>query len=161
MSIDPVHRSITVKTSPARAFEAFAREIGRWWPKRMQIGATPFSDVVMEPHRGGRWFERGADGTEINWGEVLVWDPPRRLLLAWRINASFAYDPALLTELELTFAPEHGGTRVTLEHRNLDRFGDAAERVAEQLRGGWAAPLQAFANFADASQTQQTGAAHA
>jgi hypothetical protein len=38
-------------------------------------------------------------------------------LLGWQINCQWGYDPDILTEVELTFAPaEGGGTLVTLEH---------------------------------------------
>ncbi len=82
---------------------------------------------------------------------MLAWEPPGRLLLGWQIDSKFAYDPALLTEVELTFAAvEGGGTLVTLEHRNLERFGADAERMAEVLGGGWPTFLGTFRGYADA-----------
>jgi uncharacterized protein YndB with AHSA1/START domain len=103
----------------------------------------------MEPRVGGRWFERAADGTETNWGKVLAWDPPGRVLLAWQINASWTYDPDLLTEVEMSFADQGDGTTlVTLEHRKLERFGDSAKALADQLGNGWPGLLQAFAAYA-------------
>ncbi len=59
---------------------------------------------------------------------MLAWEPPGRALLGWRLNNAFEYDPELVTEVELTFAPAPGGTVVTLEHRDLHGFGDAARR---------------------------------
>ncbi len=87
---------------------------------------------------------------ETHWGRVLAWDPPERLLLAWQLNGQFAYDPDLVTEVELTFAPLGSGARVTLEHRNLERFGADAERVTGLLGGGWPGFLGGYAAFADA-----------
>jgi len=73
-------------------------------------------------------------------------------LLGWQIDHTWRYDPALLTEVELTFAPtDTGGTRVTLEHRNLERFGSDAARHAERLGGGWPARLAEFAEYANAN----------
>jgi uncharacterized protein YndB with AHSA1/START domain len=123
--------------------------MGDWWPAGHSIGASPIKAVVIEPRAGGRWFERGDDGVETAWGRVLEWAPPGRLLLAWQINAAWTYDPDFETELELTFTPLPAGTRVRLEHRNLERFGDSAEKMAASLGGGWPTIVDGFAVFAD------------
>jgi uncharacterized protein YndB with AHSA1/START domain len=148
VTISPIVRTIQVKPAPARAFELFATRMQSWWPKG--IGKNPHADIVVEPRAGGRWFERDADGAETNWGKVLAWEPPARLLLGWQINGRWGYDPDLLTEVELTFTPAAGGgTLVTLEHRNLERFGAEAARITEQLGGGWPRRLAEFAEFAN------------
>jgi uncharacterized protein YndB with AHSA1/START domain len=104
---------------------------------------------VIEPHAGGRWYERDEGGKETQWGRVLAWEPPQRVLLAWQINSQWRYDPGLSTELELIFeAQAGGGTRVTLEHRNLERFGADAEAHAQKIRGGWPAVVGHFAAYA-------------
>jgi len=149
MTIAPVVTSVPVKAPPARAFEIFTGDIGRWWPADKTIAKTPSVDVVIEPHAGGRWYEIDAAGAITPWGRVMAWEPPRRLLLAWQINSRFAYDPDFLTEVELTFAPQGAGTLVTLEHRNLERFGDDAAKLAGQLGGGWPTIVGQFASFAD------------
>jgi uncharacterized protein YndB with AHSA1/START domain len=149
MSIAPVVKSVTVKASPERAFELFTGQMGRWWPVGKTIGKSPHVAVVVEPRAGGRWFERDAAGLETNWGKVLAWEPPKRVLLGWQLNSQFAYDPEFLTEVELTFTPAAGGAIVTLEHRNLERFGDDAEKVAAQINMGWPKFLAEFAAYAD------------
>ena len=151
MSIAPIIRTIRVNPAPARAFELFAAHMGDWWPGAT-VGKKQHVAVVIEPRKGGRWYERDADGTETQWGCVLAWEPPGRLLLNWQLNGSFAYDPDLVTELELTFAlAEGGGTLVTLEHRNLERFGANAASHAERLRNGWPSKIDGFAKYANAA----------
>ncbi len=147
MSIAPVRCSLSVKAPPARAFEFFTRDIGRWWPKDKTIGPAHAAEIVLEPHVGGRWFERAADGIETGWGKVLVWNPPERLVLGWQIDATWKHDPNFETEVELVFKPEGAGTLVSLEHRNLERFGDSAEKIKTQISGGWPAILNFFAGF--------------
>jgi uncharacterized protein YndB with AHSA1/START domain len=149
MTIAPIVRTVTVKAPPARAFELFVGAMGEWWPRGKTIGHNPFTEIVVERRPGGRWFERAGDGVETDWGKVLEISPPHRLLLAWQLDAAFRHDPTLITEVELTFAPLEGGTRVTLEHRNLERFGDSAARLADQLGGGWPTILDLFAGHAD------------
>ena len=69
----PVRRSIRVKATPARAFEVFAARMGSWWPKSHSVGTSPLREVIIEPRAGGRWYERGEDGSECEWGHVLEW----------------------------------------------------------------------------------------
>jgi uncharacterized protein YndB with AHSA1/START domain len=146
----PVRKSIRVKAAPQQAFEIFTAGMGRWWMKSHSIGTSPQQDVVMEPRAGGRWFERGEDGSECPWGKVIAWEPPSRVLLAWQIDGQWKYDATLVTEIEVRFIPDGSGTRVELEHRNLERFGPAAEQVRGQLDsdGGWSGLLQRFAEAA-------------
>ena len=151
MTIAPVVKTLTVKASPERAFAAFTANMSAWWPKGHTIGAQPFETVVLEPRVGGRWFERAADGAETNWGKVLAWDPPRGLTLAWQISAEWAYDPDLVTEVELSFAGQADGTtQVTLEHRKLERFGAKAQAMADQFNGGWVGVIQHFVDYVQA-----------
>ena len=147
----PVRKSITVKADAAHAFEVFTAGIGRWWPRSHCIASSPQKDVVMEPRAGGRWYEIGEDGSECNWGKVLVFDPPRRLLLAWQISGEWKYDPELVTEVEVKFTPLSASeTRVELEHRNLERFGDKADDVRSRIDSpnGWGALLGTYAEVA-------------
>jgi uncharacterized protein YndB with AHSA1/START domain len=150
MSIAPILRTVQVKAAPARAFELFAGHMEQWWPIGRTIGQNPHVAIVVEPRAGGLWFERDDDGHETRWGKVLAWEPPTRLLLAWQINTQWTYDADFQTEVELTFAPaDGGGTLVTLEHRDLERFGADAASHAELLRGGWPGLLAGFAQHAD------------
>jgi len=151
MSIAPIIRSVRVKAAPARAFDVFTTQMAQWWPKGGTLSKSPHVAIVIEPWPEGRWFEQDAEGRETQWGKVLKWEPPTRLLLGWQISCDWAYDPNLLTEVELTFAAaDSGGTVVTLEHRNLERFGSQAAAHAEKLRGGWPSRVTAFAEYADA-----------
>jgi uncharacterized protein YndB with AHSA1/START domain len=158
MTIAPIIKTVVVKTPPPRAFDLFTGSMGQWWPRGATIGAHPHEAIVIEPRVGGRWYEADADGVKSLWGEVLAWEPPTRLLLGWKLNSRFAYDPGLLTEVELTFAPQAGGrTLVTLEHRHLERLGVDAARTAEQLGDGWPARLQNFVDFTGDAATSAAG----
>ena len=151
MTIAPISRTVRVRTAPSQTFDLFASHMTRWWPEGRTIGKAPAVAIVLEPRAGGRWFERDAAGHETPWGTVLAWEPPARLLLGWQLDARFAFAPDLVTEVEVTFAPVgDGGTLVTLEHRDLERFGADAVAVAGRLAGGWSDRLRDFAAHADA-----------
>lgn len=154
ISPSPVRRSVTVKASPARAFEVFTSGFSSWWPKTHSIGTVPLKTATIEPRAGGRWYETGEDGSECPWGDVIAWEPPQRIVLAWRIGTDWKFDPDLLTEVEVRFVPlASGGTRVDLEHRLLENMGPKAEETAVMLdsEGGWGGILQGFGTVLDAT----------
>lgn len=153
MSVAPLKRTIHVSVAPAKAFDLFTSQMGDWWPKGKTVGKKPHVAIVVEPKPGGKWAERDEDGIETQWGKVLAWEPPGRLLLGWQLDGQFQYDPELLTEVELTFTPMEGGTLVALEHRNLERFGLDAARMAEALGSGWATRLSDFGAAASQPDT--------
>lgn len=143
----PVRRSVTVEVPVERAFQVFTANFGRWWPAAYSIGATALKTAVIEPRVGGRWYEIGDDGQECLWGEVLAWEPPSRILLAWRIRADWQFDPDLLTEVEVNFVPlGTGATRVDLEHRLLENMGssEAVARGIYESDGGWSGILAGY-----------------
>jgi uncharacterized protein YndB with AHSA1/START domain len=146
----PVRKSVYVAASPEHAFDTFANGIGRWWPKSHHIGKAGLDRPVLEPRDGGRWYELAVDGSECEVGKVLAWEPPQRLLLAWQLRHDFTYDPDLVTEVEVTFAPEGDGTRVNLEHRNLERLGETAEALRQSIDSpnGWGLLLQLYSEAA-------------
>ena len=136
-----VRKTITVDVPIARAFEVFTTDFDRWWPRTHHVGATDMAEAIMEGRQGGRWYERGIDGSECEWGSVLVYEPPERLVLAWQLDNEFHYDKDLHTEVEVRFTAEGPErTRVDLEHRGLDRYGagpgqDAGPRSTRTAAG--------------------------
>jgi len=157
MSIEPVRKQIVVATSPERAFRVFTERMDAWWPRAHHIGKSPLKRMVLESGVGGRWYSICEDGSECGVGKVLEWSPPRRLLLAWQITAQWQFDPAFVTEIEITFTPEQPmRTRVDVEHRNMERFGVAAEALREEFNspGGWSATLTGFASVAEKEEEQ-------
>ena len=150
-----IRRVISVEAPPEVAWRVFTEEMGTWWPLAVyKIGTANAVDAVIEPHVGGRWYERGDAGSTCDWGRVLAWEPHSRLVLTWDINADFQYDPALKTEIEVRFITEgRAGTRVEFEHRRLDRFGDRRDEMRKIFdeTGDWGKLLASFAQTAAAS----------
>lgn len=153
-SISDLTGTVTVALPVERAFAFFTESFGAWWPAAYHIGEADMADAVLEPYVGGRWFERGVDGTECDWGRVLVWEPPHRLVVTWQISGHWKFDadPDRASEIEVRFVAEGPDrTRVDLEHRHLDRLveGEAMRTVIEQSGGGWSTVLQQFATAAE------------
>jgi uncharacterized protein YndB with AHSA1/START domain len=152
-----VRKTMRVQAPPAVAWRVFTEKMGTWWPlAHYKIGKTAAVDAIVEPRVGGRWYERGDDGSTCEWGTVLAWEPPSRLVLSWDISADWQPDPALKTEIEVRFIAEgEDATRVELEHRRLDRYGarrDEMRRVFD-TEGDWGRLLEMFARAAAAAQS--------
>lgn len=140
-----IRKAIEVRAPIGRAFEVFAGRMGEWWHKEHSIAReTTQADVVIEPRAGGRWYEVGTDGSEHDWGKVLAYDPPKRLLLAWQLTREFQYDSSFETTVEVNFEERDGLTIVTFEHRDLERMGADAVQLLEGMDGGWAMLLDLF-----------------
>jgi uncharacterized protein YndB with AHSA1/START domain len=156
-TIEPLRTSIAVRRSPRDAFRLFTRDIGTWWPVDVHSLAVDEHDgrvgveaLIFEEREGGRIVERMSDGSEGTWGTVLVWDPPRRLVLAWKPNTN-DLPP---TELEIRFTPRDAGTLVELEHRGWERLGAAADAARGGYGAGWVAVLARFADVADGEENR-------
>ena len=145
-----IRKTIDVKAPIDRAFAVFAAHMGEWWHKEHSIARdTTQVDVVIEPRSGGRWYEKGADGSERPWGRVIAYDPPSRLVLAWQLTREFVYDPDYETMVEVTFEETADGTRVHFEHRDLERMGPDAVEMLEGMDGGWGMLLDLFKKEAE------------
>jgi uncharacterized protein YndB with AHSA1/START domain len=143
-----VTKSVTVRASAERAFTVFTERFASWWPASHHIGAAELADAVIEPRVGGRWFERGVDGAECDWGQVLAYEPPARVVLSWHLQGDWSYhpDPARASEVEVRFVAEAPDrTRVELEHRHLERHDDPdAVRDGVASPKGWSGILDGY-----------------
>jgi uncharacterized protein YndB with AHSA1/START domain len=96
------------------------------------------------------------DGSECEWGQVLAYEPPTRLLLSWQINGTWQYDPDLAhaSEVEVIFTDlGDGRTRVDLEHRAFERHGATASSVQDAVGGdgGWPMIMERFTESAEST----------
>ncbi len=148
--VEPVRKSILVKASPERAFRLFTQGMDTWWPKTHHIGGSPMKGIVVEPRPGGAIYTEQEDGTICPWASVLEWEPPHRFLFAWQVTPAWQYEPDLArcSDVEVLFTPtDDGMTLVELEHRNLQRHGEACHTMRGQVGadGGWGTVLSLFA----------------
>ena len=136
--------TIEVDVSVDRAFDVFTREFDRIKPREHNMLGEEIAETVLEPKAGGRLYDRGVNGATCDWGSVLAYEPPRRLLLGWHISPYWQIetDPARASEIEVTFTPiDDTHTRVDLVHRHLDRHGDGWQDARGALEGGDGWPL--------------------
>jgi uncharacterized protein YndB with AHSA1/START domain len=148
-SFPPLRGSVTVNVPLERAFQFFTGSLTAWWPAGYHIGAADMAEVVLEPRVGGRWFEIGVDGSECEWGRVLTWEPPHRVVITWQINGEWKFDPdpAHASEVDVRFTAD-GPHRTTVEitHDHIDRLVGAKSVYDGFIEGGsWPAQLDRFA----------------
>jgi len=152
-AVESVRREIVVPVSAERAFTVFTADMTSWWPSDHHIGSAPIEEIVIEPHEGGRWFTRHTDGSETSTGRVVAWEPGERFAVTWQIGADWKYHVDLVTTIEVRFVAEASDrTRVVLEHRDLDAYGQDAAKMRDVFEqpGAWNATLSAFAAAAAA-----------
>ncbi len=157
-----VTKSIVVEVPRVQAFEFFIRQEA-WWPVATHhLAESPGEIVILEPFVGGRWYERGHDGSECDWGRVLIWEPPRRIVLSWQVGPGWVYEPDQTkgSEIEVRFLAEsQHRTRVEFEHRHLERYGEQAERMRAILEApeGAVGVLRAYATRLAETQRAASG----
>lgn len=136
-----VRKSITVSCPPEEAFALFTEGAASWWPLATHsTGKERARSVVVEGRVGGRIYEIWDDGEERDWGTVLVWEPPRRVVYSWQPNP----DRLAPTEVEVRIGPDGDGAILELEHRGWERLGEDAEETQRDYDRGWDTVLAAY-----------------
>jgi uncharacterized protein YndB with AHSA1/START domain len=148
-TIAPIKKEVLVAASQETAFNVFTQKMDLWWPRTHHVGSCPMTETVLEPGINGRWYSKHEDGSEVNVGQVLVWDPFSRLMLNWQINGDFQYTPTLRSEVEVQFIAEGPKqTRVKFEHRDLDQLTGGA-KVIESMDEGWGLIMSLYKNVTE------------
>jgi len=147
---DAIRFTLTVPASAERAYAVFAEEFDSWYPSEYTWSQDVLDTIGIEGREGGRCFERGPHGFWIDWGRVLVWDPPYRLVFTWQVSPRRepVPDPAKASEVEVRFHEEGAqNTRIGFEHRGISRHGEGAEEYLEALGSeqGWPYILDRYA----------------
>ena len=139
--IEPLRMSFVVACDPDHAFATWTGKASFWWPVEHTVSHEAGTKIVFEPRQGGRIFERTPDGREIRWGEILEWDPPRRLRYFWHI----ATDPENATDVEIVFheLPD-SSTRVEIEHSGWERLGEIGTAWRDANHAGWDGVLPSY-----------------
>jgi uncharacterized protein YndB with AHSA1/START domain len=150
--IEPIRVAFYVQCPAEHAFAVWTSKTAGWWPSDHTMSGETGVDIVIERRVGGRIFERTAAGDEHDWGEVVLWEPPRRLAYLWHIGASRAD----ATEVEITFSDRgDGSSDVRIEHRGWERLGAGGEARRKQNRQGLEAVVPLFVAACAANQIRE------
>ena len=142
---EPLELAFSIDCPPAHAFDVWTARFGQWWPRGHSVSGEP-AEIVLEARLGGRIFERTADGSEIDWGEVTAWEPPVRLAYLWHIRR----DRTEATDVELTFTDAGDGTtQLRIVHTGWERLGAGADAWRDANLGGWTGLIPHFTTYLD------------
>lgn len=126
-----------IDAPPERVFDAWldADAVGQW------LFATPdgvMEKVEIDPRVGGKFLivERRSGQPAEHFGEYLEMERPRRLVFSFAAMRDSGY-----TRVEITIAPEGGGSRVTLVHEMDPEWADYEAKT----RQGWTKILEGLA----------------
>ena len=142
-----VRIEIVVNAAAERAFKVFTERFDRIKPREHNMLGVDIAESVFEPRAGGRVYDRGVDGSECQWGRVLAYEPPRRIVFSWDISPMWQIETDLdkASEVEVRFVPDGDDrTRIELEHRHLDRHGEGWEGERDGVAEGWPLYLNRF-----------------
>jgi uncharacterized protein YndB with AHSA1/START domain len=147
--VTSVRSEVVVDVPIERAFKVFTERFDEIKPREHNMLRVDIAKSVIEPRVGGRLYDRGVDGSECQWGRVVAFEPPNRIVFTWDISPYWQVetDQARASEVEVRFTAEgERRTRVTLEHSHLERHGDGWQSLADGVRGdqGWPLYLQRF-----------------
>jgi hypothetical protein len=129
-----VKKSVTVGLPVEEAFRLFTSKMHTWWPLATHsIGEEKTETCILEEKEGGRLYEILKDGSEKEWGTILVWEPPRRFVTSWHPGR----ESSTAQEVEIVFTAEGRGTRLDLSHRNWELLGVKAKETRDNYGQGW------------------------
>jgi uncharacterized protein YndB with AHSA1/START domain len=143
--IEPIRKSVTIRRTPAEAFELFTGTVNQWWPLRTHsVSKERAVRVIFEPGPRGRVYEVRDDGQEIVWGAILKWEPPNFFSMTW--HPGRGEETAQLLELRFV-ANGDNTTSVELEHTGWEKLADGAGKARTDYDGGWNGVLEACSNW--------------
>lgn len=154
--IEPLHLSYRIHCDPFDAFETWTERFSVWWPKSHSASGDPDSEFILEALLGGRIYERTSDGSEIEWGEVTIWEPPARLGYLWHLRR----DRGDATDVVIDFVKAGDGTtRLQIVHSGWERLGVGGQEWRDANRGGWDSLMNYFRAATESADqpTEETG----
>jgi uncharacterized protein YndB with AHSA1/START domain len=166
-TVEPIVRTITVHAPPDVCFRTFVDRWADWWPREHHIGQDrEITELYLEGKTGGRAYDVDTNGTECQWGTVLAYEPPTRLVIAWHIQPDFTTidrDVNRSSEVEVTFTPMGDDrTQVRLVHGQLERHGDGAGSMRDSVgneEAGWGFLIHRFADVVEGRPPRRLPAA--
>jgi Activator of Hsp90 ATPase homolog 1-like protein len=137
-----IEKSVVLACACERAFALFTERASDWWPELLRHTDDSGSQITLLA--SGRFWERAADGREVELGRVTAWEPPSRLALDFYPGTD-ALHP---TEVVVRFSAEGERTRVVVQHRPKVASADLWAAGAPRFERSWELMLEALEHAA-------------
>jgi uncharacterized protein YndB with AHSA1/START domain len=141
VKIEPVRKQLKVNLPVQQAFELFTAGIAKWWPLATHsVGQEQAETCFFEGWAGGRILEVLKDGSQSEWGKVLVWEPFHKVSFSWYPGRT----PDTAQEVTVTFSEIPGGCLVELVHVGWETLGTLARARRDGYVTGWELVLEKY-----------------
>lgn len=149
---DSIKKELKVNAELEKAFYTFVKDFSKWYPVEYTWSQNVLEDIVIEGKEGGKCYETGPFKFRLDWGRVLIYEPPNRIAFTWQISFDRVPEPNPVksSEVDIKFFEENEYlTRIKFEHRNFIHHGDDAEKYRKAMDSpeGWDYILQRYEEF--------------
>jgi hypothetical protein len=127
-----VELEISINAKMTRVWKALSAETGRWWPEHF-YSHPDARNFIIENHVSGRVYEDWGNGAGAEWGRVIVYQPPDKLVWAGNVFGSGGNDWGRYF-LTITLKRDHHKTLLTL---NDAGYGMFSKNMGNNLETGW------------------------
>lgn len=132
----PIVKQAHVPLSCHQAYDAFAKEMGKWWPlESRSLSANQSgkgaSELTSDAQPGGEIAEISASGKRHIWGHFVDCDAPRSLEISFHMGQPKEHATLLVVSfLDLG----ENETLVRLQHSGFECYGP---EIAGMMRDGY------------------------
>jgi uncharacterized protein YndB with AHSA1/START domain len=133
--------TIYIRTTPEKLFEALTK------PEFTTVywgGVT--HDTTWKP--GSPWSLKLPDGRVADAGEIIEYDPPRRLVLAWRHQLSPDLNAEGVSRCVIELEPTGDAVKLTVVH-SIDKH---ESKFVQAVASGWPAILSGLKSLLETGE---------
>lgn len=153
----PVKLEVDVPLPLEKAFDAFVHRFSQWWPAEYTWSQGVLESIDIEPLVGGRCTEFGPNGFQLDWGQVVDFESPGKIVFRWQIDPNRVPqpDPEKSSMVAVTFhATDSKTTILKLAHSEFDNHGVGSEGYREAMNSdmGWRYIINKYLTYVSANE---------
>lgn len=146
---DSVNRNFDVSASAKEAFETFVNHFSSWWPKEYTWSQDALTSIGITPKQNGLCYEKGPYNFRCDWGRVIEFEPPNKIIFTWQISPERVPvpDPEKASIVEIKFDEKNAwNTVISFVHRDFSRHGKSGGHYREVMDSaqGWSYILHQY-----------------